>query len=1620
MLSTQLDAAVSGYTFSQSTGTYTPITGGTLVATATGASGAASLDDITYNVANGTIPFSFTFDGIAYTGLNINTNGHITFGTTAPSSSNYSPISGTQTYAGAISAFGGDLNSLYNISGNTGSIRYETLGSSPNQEFVIQFSNFRPYSTSTSTTIYWKWNFQIRLKEADNSIDIVYDAGFLGSPTSTTRQVGLRGATNAFPANINNRLITTGTHTWNTSANGTANSSSVAVITTNVPVSGKTFTWAPPTPCLGTPAPGNTLASASPVCSASNFTLSLEYSTTGTGVSYLWESSTDGGFTYGTFGTDAATQIVNQTVSTHYQCTVTCSGSGFSSTSSPVLVNMLTPAFPEDFSSTLFAPCGWARNNTVGLFRAVASSGGIGVGSAEFNFFSTSAATNLELTSFTFAPTSGAEALVYDYSYASYTGTEVDALEILTSDDGGATYISLAYYAGGTTGPLNNTGLATSSSFTPTSGQWATNYLLLPAGTNGIMFRGISDFGNNLYIDNVTLGLPPSCGAPSLLNATNITGTSADLDWTCTGCTGTFYLEYGPTGFTPGSGTVIDPATSPENVSLSPATTYDFYVKQICGATESSNSGPSTFTTNVCGTEVEIFCGTQVSGTIDAGTGTWNFSGTNPNNSCGYNTNGKEAIFIFTSTYTGLYQIDQDASGGYVDYFFKPVSDGCNNTGWTCIKDLSGNSTSATATFNLTSGEQYYILLDPEGTSGGAFTFQLVCPGTVPSCIASPTAPSNGGAACEGASTTLSWAAAAGATAYDVYLDAGPSATTLVSPDQTGTSYSAGVLAAGTYTWLVVPKNIVGSATGCTEWSFTVNPSPSPGNVLADPIIIASLPASISGNNQPCFQSTYTGSNAQSSADVFYQFTTGICAGTIQIGTCTASFDTYIHLLDATGVQITYNDDACGSRSTINATVAANTTYYIVVEGYSSNTGTYTLTVDLTSNLAVTALESSPILCFGGSTNVDVSATGGTAPYTGTGSFNQSDGTQIYSVTDDAGCAASATLTLVEPSKVEGSTTSIPSSCGLNNGSATVTALGGTGTYTYLWSDGQTTATATNLLAGNYSVVFTDGNSCTGSSTVTVSNSGAFPDPSGPISGPPGACRNTTGIVFSVAPVSGATDYTWALPTGAIGTSTTNSISLSFDNTYNGGFICVTPSNSCGNSTNACSYLQVTTVRPSQPGFINGDQFPCGPGIYTYSITPSYNAFNYVWSVSGTGVAIMGGNGTNTIQVSIPASFGQGSISVRAENCIGVTSTRTLTLTGIPAHSNALVGNAYVCAGTLGEPYSIASVNGAGSSYTWATTGDMTIASTTGRFCTVDFGPLFTTGVLSITTSSSCGSFTRSFTIRSTPIQPGSITGPGSSLCGQTGVTYSIASVTNATTYTWLVPAGVTVTANTGTSITVDFGPTFTGSGNICVSANNLCGSSVSRCYTVSALPAVVSSMGGLASVCKTASGVTYNVVVPVTGATHYTWYSTNGVVLTTIGIGLSATADFGFSTNTSTTLTVRANNLCGIGQPLNKVVTIDVNCRNTVSQTLGRSSLEVYPNPSSGKLTLKYAAEGNKDCKVRIMDVLGQTLMFVSNKSSDGINTQEIDITKLVNGIYIVGLNLEGNDEEMIRVVKE
>jgi len=131
-----------------------------------------------------------------------------------------------------------------------------------------------------------------------------------------------------------------GAATYTAGANGTPNTLQSNSALALVDYTGF-LSYADPNACTGVPTPGNTTTTSALVCPSVNFTLGLQTTTTGTGVTYQWQSSPDGIAPYVDIaGQTATTATVSQTAATYYQCVVTCTSSTLSTISTPLQVNM--------------------------------------------------------------------------------------------------------------------------------------------------------------------------------------------------------------------------------------------------------------------------------------------------------------------------------------------------------------------------------------------------------------------------------------------------------------------------------------------------------------------------------------------------------------------------------------------------------------------------------------------------------------------------------------------------------------------------------------------------------------------------------------------------------------------------------------------------------------------------------------------------------------------------------------------------------------------------------------------------------------------------------------------------------------------------------------------------------------------------------------------------------------------------------------------------------------------------------------------------------------------------------------------------------------------------------
>lgn len=134
--------------------------------------------------------------------------------------------------------------------------------------------------------------------------------------------------------------------------------------------------------------------------------------------------------------------------------------------------------------------------------------------------------------------------------------------------------------------------------------------------------------------------------------------------------------------------------------------------------------------------------------------------------------------------------------------------------------------------------------------------------------------------------------------------------------------------------------------------------------------------------------------------------------------------------------------------------------------------------------------------CAGNDGTADLTVNGGVAPYTfawSSGSTQEDPtnlvvGNNTVTITDANGCTATESITLNNPPGFSASATGTDPTCyGGNDGAADLTVNGGTAPFNYAWSSGSTQEDPTNLIAGVNTVTITDGQGCTATASVTLS-----------------------------------------------------------------------------------------------------------------------------------------------------------------------------------------------------------------------------------------------------------------------------------------------------------------------------------------------------------------------------------------------------------------------------------------------------------------------------------------------------------------------------------------------------
>ena len=216
-------------------------------------------------------------------------------------------------------------------------------------------------------------------------------------------------------------------------------------------------------------------------------------------------------------------------------------------------------------------------------------------------------------------------------------------------------------------------------------------------------------------------------------------------------------------------------------------------------------------------------------------------------------------------------------------------------------------------------------------------------------------------------------------------------------------------------------------------------------------------------------------------------------------------------------------------------------------------------------------------------------------------------GGYTYTITDENNCSISGAFEIDDPSNLELLVTSeIDETCDeSNDGTATVVASGGTPAYLYNWSNGATTATASNLMAGTYTVTVTDGGGCTAVQTVEIEEPQDLSI--NVLDIVPVDCKDAaTGEVLLEA-IGGVTPYTYSSVDGVV---SGNMITTLEDGSYT---ITVTDGNLCTSTITIVipepALALSVALTPTDPLCNSGDD-----GMISAMGSGGTPSYSYLWS----------------------------------------------------------------------------------------------------------------------------------------------------------------------------------------------------------------------------------------------------------------------------------------------------------------------------------------------------------------------------------------------------------------------
>jgi hypothetical protein len=664
-------------------------------------------------------------------------------------------------------------------------------------------------------------------------------------------------------------------------------------------------------------------------------------------------------------------------------------------------------------------------------------------------------------------------------------------------------------------------------------------------------------------------------------------------------------------------------------------------------------------------TPINDLCSNSIPLTINAGniSGTIVGATTTAGNTFTYNSTKHDVWYSFTPICSGNHIITMTFAGSPQDIDMDVFTGPCPTGGNAAAANQSHGSTNTeTVTNSYTAGTTYYIRLSDWSATSTAFNIQITGATTPP---ATPGTISGNSSICQSSSNTYSITAVPTATSYTWTYPSGWSGTSTTNSINTTSSATGGNVTvtannscgssapqtlAVSVTPSVTPSVSIAVTTGsssmCSGASITFTATPTNGGTTP------SYQWKVNGGNVGSNSPTYTSTTLTNGQSVTCVMTSNANCASPATATSNAISITINNPAQPSVITGTTNINPPQSGVAYSVTNVAGVTYTWSYSGtgvsVATGQGTNSITLDYASNatggtltvtpskagcdgtprtLAITITPANDLCSAATSLTINAGPVAGAlgGATNSANAFTYATAKQDVWFTFTPTCTASHTINITFATGPDIDFDVFAAPCpttglGLIQGHLSVA--------------GSETASGTLNAGTTYFIRVIDYNTNANGFNIEVTGPTSTISAPASISGSNSVCESSTNT-YTAAAVAGATSYTWTLPSGWSGMSTTNSINATASATS--GNITVTASNGCATSTPQTISVAVNSSPANPVGTISNTS-GCGTAALSFSGSAP-GGVTYYWQNTSLGTSTALGNATSTLSTSTAGNY---------------------------------------------------------------------------------------------------------------------------------------------------------------------------------------------------------------------------------------------------------------------------------------------------------------------------------------------------------------------------------------------